>query len=208
VKSAVRANAAEVHRLHSQAAARSTRRRNGMAQFVAMDAKVEVNGETVLSIVDGMGAFSELGRQILKDCGIDKPAPGRWYRQQSWLDAFRLIAESVGPRTLFNIGAKIPQNAIFPPQIDSIDKALAAIDVAYHMNHRGGDIGAYRYLPATARGAMMVCDTPYPCDFDQGIIDAMAQRFKPPKAIARVQHDNHKACRKTGAKACTYHVSW
>jgi len=41
------------------------------------------------------------------------------------LDTFREIADQVGPNTLYQIGVRIPENAAFPPEIDSIEKALA-----------------------------------------------------------------------------------
>jgi hypothetical protein len=180
-----------------------------MAQFIAFEPNVEVNGETVLAIVDGMEAFAGRARQILAQCGIVDAKPGGWYRQQSWLDAFRIIAKTVGPKTLFLIGTRIPENANFPPQIDSIDKALAAIDVAYHMNHRGGEIGTYGYKSTSSNSATMVCKNPYPCDFDRGIIEAMAKRFKPKGSlIVRVSHDDAAGCRKEGGDSCTYRVTW
>ena len=88
-----------------------------MTQFTAFAKGVEVNGETVLSIVDGMGAFKTRAYKILNDSLIFDPQPGLWYRQQHWLDAFKRIADTVGPNTLFSIGKKIPENAQFPPHI-------------------------------------------------------------------------------------------
>lgn len=180
-----------------------------MAQFVAFAPKVEVNGETVLSIVDGMGTFKEKALTILASNGIKAPKPGDWYPQQFWLNAFKTISEQVGANTLFTIGKKIPENAKFPPAIDAIEKALGAIDMAYHMNHRGGEIGNYGYSADGPKGAKMVCKNPYPCEFDRGIIEAMATRFKPKGSIVvRVKHDDSAPCRKKGADACTYLVSW
>jgi hypothetical protein len=179
-----------------------------MAQFKAFSDGVEVNGETVLSIVDGMGAMKFMAMKILKEAGIIDPKPGQWYRQQAWLDAFRKISESVGANTLSQIGQKIPENAQFPPQIDTIEKALAAIDVAYHMNHRGGEIGRYEYSSDGPNKATLVCTNPYPCNFDRGIILAMARRFGPKGSSPRVVHDDAKSCRVKGDESCTYHVSW
>lgn len=194
-----------------------------MAQFVAFNSEVDVNGETVLAIVDGMGSFKERAFSILKESGIDKPKPGAWYRQQFWLDAFKKISDAIGAYTLFNIGKKIPENANFPPEIDNIEKALSGIDIAYHMNHSIGKeamfnpangvmkegIGHYGYEKKDDRTVIMMCNNPYPCDFDRGIIESMANKFKPQGvSMIIVSHDDTKPCRKKGADSCTYIVKW
>ena len=92
-----------------------------MGQFKAYSANVEVNGETVLSIVDGMGSMKTMAIGILEKNGIKEPKPGQWFKQQAWLDAFKQISDSVGPNTLSQIGQKIPENAQFPPVIDTIE---------------------------------------------------------------------------------------
>ena len=181
-----------------------------MAQFKALDPNVEVTAESVRAVIDGMGAFKETATKILAAHGISNVNPGTWHKQQAWLDAFKSISEQVGSHTLFNIGLKIPENAHFPPEIDSLGKALSAIDVAYHMNHRNGEIGHFQFQRTGERSVAMVCDNPYPCDFDRGIITAFCNRF-PPKgslAKAKVTHDDSKPCRKKGADTCTYLVTW
>jgi hypothetical protein len=112
-----------------------------MAQFQAFAPSVQVNGETVLSIVDGMGAFRSKAEKILYENGIADPKNGGWSSQQAWLDAFKDISQMLGAHTLFAVGKSIPQNAKFPPAIKTITAALSSIDTAYHMNHRGGAIG-------------------------------------------------------------------
>ncbi|HLA83665.1 MAG TPA: hypothetical protein VJL29_02640 [Thermoguttaceae bacterium] len=194
-----------------------------MAQFVAFKPNVEVNGETVFAVVDGMGLFKSRALQILAQNGIVDPKPGRWYSQQAWLDSFRVISETIGSLTLCAIGRKIPENANFPTDIDSIETALASIDVAYHMNHRlvgkclfdprtgkmSEGIGHYRYDKMGNKKVRMTCNNPYPCEFDRGIIEAMAQRFKPAGCLfVSVKHDDDASCRKKGADSCTYHVEW
>lgn len=179
-----------------------------MAQFKAISDKVEVNGETVLSVVNGVGAFKRQALEILTKSGINNPQPGQWYSQQAWLDAFREISEKIGPKSLFSIGKAIPANAKFPPDIDNIQKALASIDIAYHMNHKGGEIGHYQVVKTESNKAVMVCNNPYPCDFDMGIIEAMAEKFKPEDSIMTfVEHDGQN-CRKKGADSCSYIITW
>lgn len=191
--------------------------------FVAFDKKAEVNGETVLSIVSGMEMFKKEALEILKKNGIDDPKPGQWYSQQAWLDAFKTISEKLGISTLFLIGKKIPENAQWPKEIDAIQKALPSIDVAYHMNHKIGNeplfnpqtgamkegIGHYGFELTGPKSAKMVCNNPYPCDFDRGIIEAVAQKFKPADSIGiSVKHDDSQPCRKKGKDSCTYLVTW
>ncbi|MEN8904960.1 MAG: hypothetical protein ABF289_03275 [Clostridiales bacterium] len=179
-----------------------------MAQFVALKTGVEVNGETVLSIVNGVGIFKKQALEILKRNGIENPKAGEWHSQQSWLNAFKEISEKIGSKSLFSIGKAIPENANFPPNIDTIQKALTSIDMAYHMNHRNGDIGNYKFVEVNENEAKIICDNPYPCDFDRGIIESMAKKFKPEDSIMTfVEHENG-SCRKNGEDSCTYIITW
>jgi hypothetical protein len=158
---------------------------------------------------------------ILVSKGINDPQRDEWYLQQAWLDAFKVIAEKIGPYTLFNIGTKIPENAKWPPHVDTIEKALASIDVAYHMNHKINNdvlfnpntgemkegIGHYGFQKLKDRKVSMVCDNPYPCDFDKGIITNTVKIFgKDDSRYPHVDHDD--LCRKNGDNACNYIVSW
>jgi len=168
-----------------------------------------VKGEVVLSVVAGMGRYAAQAIEILAGCGIVDLKVGQWYSQDALLRALEQIARTIGSRTLFIIGTTIPEQASFPPDIDSIEKALAAIDVAYHMNHRNGAIGSYSFKTVSERNGVMVCRNPYHCRFDQGLIEATAKRFKPAdSAMVFVQHDKEAPCRQTGADSCTYRISW
>ena len=63
---------------------------------------------------------------------------------------------------LVSIGMKIPETAVFPPGIDSIESGLNSIDVAYHMNYRGGEIGVYQATTVSERQIDVLCRNPYP----------------------------------------------
>lgn len=179
-----------------------------MAPFKAHSPKVEVNGETVLSVVEGMGVFKHRALKMLEAEGIKNPAPGSWYLQQSWLNTFKKISELIGQGALLQIGRKIPESANFPPEINDIHKALAAIDVAYHMNHRGGEIGNYKYEKLGPTSAKITCDNPYPCAFDKGIIQAMSEKFKPEGSAVIIEHAENQPCKNNGGDSCAYIIKW
>ncbi|HTJ50370.1 MAG TPA: hypothetical protein VL443_13010 [Cyclobacteriaceae bacterium] len=182
-----------------------------MAQFIPFQEGVEVNGQTVLAIVNALEAGKVTRFKILSKHGIVDPQPLDWYSQKLWLDAFREISETFGVHTLFAIGEAIPQNAIFPPEINDLKKALESIDIAYHLNHRGGEIGHYTLtsFEENKKLAIMVCNNPYPSEFDRGIITTMVKKFVPRGSlIYDVQLDRTKETRLDGAESCTYIITW
>lgn len=192
-----------------------------MAQFRASHPDIEVNGQTVLSIVNGLGEMKSMGIRILKRNNIHDPKPDNWYSHQDWLNAFKYFSEKVGPNTLFLIGNSIPENADFPPDINCVEKALSSLNIAYHMNHRlNGEllfdqetgqikdgIGNYHYKNINENSAELICDNPYPCDFDMGIIDAVVKKFKYVGSFPKLVH-SEGSCRKNGDDSCSYVASW
>jgi len=156
-----------------------------MKKFEASSDLVRVNGETILSFVKAVPASEDSRKEILKKYGINDPQPGQWYSQQAWLNAFKEISEKVGVITLKLIGKAIPKNAKFPPQIKETKEAFEMLDKAYKMNHKGGFIGEYKFLSfdAKKREIKMEINTPYPEDFDAGIMLGLFEKFKPKDAF-------------------------
>ena len=165
---------------------------------------VEVNGQTIQSFLKAADSHRDTIVRILAENQIPDPKPGLWYPQHAWLSAFRTIAEKIGPEALYAIGRKIPESADWPAHIDSLEKALDSIDIAYHMNHRGGAIGHYLFEKKAERMGIMICNEPYPCDFDRGIIEAVASKFT---TKFQLTHQG-ETCRKKGDACCVYQLSW
>jgi len=182
-----------------------------MAQFKAFAPNVQVLGQTILSIVTAVPSGQEERKQILAKNGIASIQTDKWYSQEAYLNAFKEIADSIGPSTLFAIGKAVPENAKFPPQIDSLEKALNAVDMAYKMNHKGGDIGFYKVtsFDDKQRTATVECKNPYPSEFDRGLFTTMLRRFKPVNSIKYdVVLDTTKPTRIAGADSCTFKIIW
>jgi hypothetical protein len=197
-------------------------------QYRAFEPGIEVNGQTVNAIVDGFRFLKEFPSRILLEEGIGRPGarglvdiePDAWYSQEAWLRAFERIDREMGRPNLFAIGLKIPENAKFPPTITDLPGAIASIDVAYHMNHRKHGhmmfdpstgtmtegIGHYGFEPVAGKSMIVSrCQNPYPCNFDRGILTAMARRFE---RTAVVTHVDQEPCRERGGESCTYHITW
>jgi hypothetical protein len=189
---------------------------------------ITATGSSVFAIVEAVKAFSVLVNVLLEvmkvqtrdATGALTVDPNAWYPIEDTLLAHKKVDSLLGGRGLEKVGSFIPQHAVFPPDIDNIHSALRSIDIAYHMNHRKD--GEPMFNPATGallegighygfklvegkREIVMVCDNPYPCRFDLGIIKGMAHRFEP---RATVTHDTSTACRQKGAATCTYVVTW
>lgn len=197
-------------------------------QFRPFEAGIEVSGDSLGAIVDGFKNYPTVAMKYLSKFGLVKSEPDKapvidrqgWYPLDKWLLAYEGIANEIGYNSLYTIGRKIPENAQFPPHINDIYSAVGSIDVAYHLNHRKNGsvmfdmqtgmmlegIGHYKSEPVSGENRIIcVCENPYPCDFDRGIVSAMAARFEPG---SKTVHDNDAPCRKKGADSCTYIVWW
>lgn len=190
---------------------------------------IEVLGQSLQAIVAGFQEANTLAGRILLKEGIGRAGPdGKvkvepevWYPIKNALRAFREVGELVGEIMQYEIGLKVPENAPFPPAIVDADSALRLADIAYHMNHRKdgkvlfdsvtgqlieGGIGHYAYqrTPGKKEG-LMICDNPYPCPFDHGLIAALTRRVQ---SGVWVFHADAKQCRKNGADRCIYSIKW
>lgn len=193
-----------------------------MAQFIAFNQDVEVNTQTILSVVNSMKLGQNRRLDILLKSGID-PEKEDWFKQQKWLNSFKVIGETLGQMNLFLIGKAVIDNAKFPV-INDLEEGLRGIDVAFHMNHRlNGQvmfdpvngkmlegIGHYDLVDFDAqnRKATMVCTNSYPSKFDEGIITQMVRKFKPKYALEKIELDLTKESRLDGAESCTFLISW
>ena len=189
---------------------------------------IEVFGGFVDSVVEAFKLFPSVALKRLANSGIGTTnSRGEiiidrqgWYPLEKWLAAYDDIANTVGPRAIFQIGQQIPKNAVLPPTVTDIHSSIVAVDIGYHMNHRKNGrimfdpatglktkgLGSYGYRPVpNERRIISICENPYPCDFDRGVLGAFATRFE---RLARVQHDDRAPCRKNGAESCTYVIAW
>ena len=180
-----------------------------MTELTTTASGTEVSGETVLAMTKGMRGVRKRYRHLLAEHGLDDPKPDRWYSRDELLDVFETLSANVGPFAISDMGARVADDAKFPAEIDSVEKALTQLDAFYRWGHRGAKAGSYIFEKTGEDSGTMVCRTPYPCDFDRGLIEAIAQRFRPKGSWnVTAKHEDGAACRKRGGDSCTYIVQW
>lgn len=165
-----------------------------------------VSGGNILSMLAAMGPFRRRGEQILADHGIQGVEPEGWYPLAAYVGALDTIGEKMGPNTLYQIGRQIPNHVVLPPGIDDFPKVLASFGMAFDMNHRGGPPAGTTITfqqQSDTRGDI-VTGTPYPCDFDRGVITGFFQKLL--ASAVTVQRREDAPCKAHGGETCTYHV--
>jgi hypothetical protein len=171
----------------------------------------EVWGGTVIGIVQGMEAagYPEMKlRDLLRICNLPVIEVDGWYALNRFLLFLKEAEAAFGADALRAGGRAIPTSAKFPPDLDSLTRGLQMLDVAYQVNHRKGAIGRYRCTELTDGRAVMICENPYPCALDQGIVERLIAEFVPSGLQGTVTHVAGKPCRCQGGRACHLEVRW
>jgi hypothetical protein len=179
-----------------------------MVQYKAFHPAVESKGSAIIATLEGLDP--KIIRPVLVEFGLsDGIQTGVWYPQQIWLNVLKAIDERQlgGDLDLVAIGTRIPYTADWPPEVHTLEDALFSIDIAYHMNHRNGDVGHYHAEKSDENEITMTCDNPFPCYFDYGIIYGTAQKFLPSSKTFTVVHGEN-SCRRRGDEACLYYVNY
>lgn len=188
--------------------------------------KYQVIGANLQNILAGFGSFTLIASKFLLEEGIGTPddsmmvkfEPDKWYPLDRFLRVFDRIHAEFGNFTLRQVGLHVPKNAQFPPHVTDIMGIFTIMDAGYYLNHgingqsmfnpatgeMKDGLGHYRATPSGQNRISVEASNPYPCPFDEGLVTALAQRFKP---TATVVHDK-ATCRSRGGDSCTYHVSW
>lgn len=195
----------------------------------AISPDIEVRANSILNVWESFGALQTVGMRYLQAhvpaLNLTKTTASvaiqslDWYPASNFLSAIHAMQAEIGLNATFELGMRISKRARFPP-VQGIHEAMRMIDVAYHMNHRCNGvemfdpitqtmqegIGHYgcRYVAGEQR-IVSVCDNPYPCQMDLGLITAMARMFE---KQAYVTHDDDAPCRQQGGASCTFTIVW
>jgi len=145
-------------------------------EFVSPDPEALVRAANVRATLDAFQLRPSLGQKLIAkhQLQLEDLSPDKFILVQRWLDALREIQETVGPNLVHRCGMAIMQNALFPPQFDTLDAMFANMDAIYYVNHRG-NVGHYHTRRRNEGVWEIRCETPYPRQFERGVVEGVSR---------------------------------
>ncbi len=169
----------------------------------------EVRGEALDAVVTAVSALAPATRMrvqtILADGDALHVSTGEWYPLADYLDTLDDIESAVGSSVLHRIGMQLPLST--DSEVDSQDPqaVLRDLDEAYASVHRGQRAGGFEFRRVDVERGIVRSTTPYPDEFDRGILDAAFAGRNATDFYARVTPSTG-----FGLPACDteYEISW
>jgi hypothetical protein len=173
--------------------------------FIASATENKTLGASIRPVFDAMG---DEVRDVVIDHHLASLDPKTWYPQQEYLDVFNDIYERDFNvmHNMVAIGMRVLESATFPPGVNTLEEALGSLDAYYHLNNKDKTGG----WDVTIKGKQATCvsTTPFPADFEYGLIYALVRRFLPKKHTFTVTYDGSDLIHKGIDAPCTYQVVW
>ena len=166
---------------------------------------VKINGKAIEPILKAF-MNEQLAKSIIEqglettDFDVNKKYPA-----ENYIKSLNIIEERMGAAVLKKVGKLMMESAKWPPNVTDLESGLQSIDAAYRMNHfpnTPAKIGSYVYSKIKEGEYEILCDNPYPCGLDLGIITGVATAF------SKKAYVSHKAgtCRNKGENKCIYTI--
>lgn len=178
-----------------------------MDRHISISTGIDVLGQAILAVVNSVQSGRETMLTFLRKNGIGDLLPDRWYSLDNYLMAYGELAQNMGNGIFYVMGLVTVEN-LFPEKIKSLDKGLQKIDDLYRTNHQGRGIGYYKLVEFdyADKSAIMKCNTPYPVEFNNGLLTAVLKKLQPrstSKCVAMLGHDHGAPL-----SAVNYLITW
>jgi len=146
-----------------------------LMEFHCSDPNAMVRAANVRATLDAFKLVPGLGRRIVEkhDLRISDMRPDNFIHVQNWLNALQDIQNVVGPAKLRDVGRNVVASADIPLGQDT-ELILMSLDGIYYHNHRG-DVGHYISTRLEDGTIEVRCETPYPRNFEWGLIEGFCR---------------------------------
>jgi hypothetical protein len=114
--------------------------------------------------------------------------------------AFYLVEKRIGPTCVRQAGERIYSTMPWPPSVKSLADALRFTEVAYFESHLRAPhevVGCWRVDSEQPGRIVLIDDTPYPCNVNEGVIAGICRAFAKQKPLYSIA-DPDKAKRSGG----------
>lgn len=169
----------------------------------------EVRGDALDAIVTAVSALAPATRMrvqtILADEDVLHVSAGEWYPLATYIDTLDAIEDAVGSTVLHRIGMQLPVTTDGDHDASNPRAVLQELDAIYASVHRGENAGGFEFRQLDASSGVVRSTTPYPDEFDRGILDAAFAGRNATDVYARVTPSTG-----FGLPACDteYEISW
>lgn len=144
--------------------------------YAAFDPKCQVKGSAMTGFLENIRRESIL--PYLEKHGLTDIDPEAWYPHQPFLDLMTDLAHNREAMfDLVAVGMRMAENAPFPPEVDSIEKALLGFSEAHYVVYRGGDSGIVTAEKLSDRHIRLAFRTPQTDESGYGVTYGVARRF-------------------------------
>lgn len=172
------------------------------------DATAEFVGAAVFPSIFARPTFVRKNLlNIFAEEGIIDPQVMGWYSTQKLANFYQKVLKQYGPNTLFDLGKAVPETAVLPDGLDTLEKLLAALPMTYDMNHRNGYVGFLKIVSHDVEEKKIIVQsyTPYASDFTRGFLTAFIRMFR---VGVRTTRDDEKSSEGEGYEDNWYTITY
>lgn len=173
--------------------------------------ETEIVGQAILAVFESIqyNEFKPVVDKVLAQYGVKTISPDTWYPLQMLLDIYTAMTNMGNTITNFvSIGMQVINTSPFPPEVDSIFKAIEMLNFVYDINVRNFDEQDKYEINILSNQHIRVVDhSPFPHDLVYGYFYAIAQRFRPsgthPNVVRTYLNETHR-----NDDGAVYDITW
>jgi len=146
------------------------------AAFIEAYPNAEIRGGMIVAIQQALGAAAA---PYFARAGFVDVSPNGWYSLTNYLQVLYEIFEHE-PNVMQNmvsLGMSTAEHAILPPEIDTLEKGLKALEMGWSMNTRSAKPAIWSVQPIDDHNFICVNTSPFPIDQEYGVVYGFARRF-------------------------------
>jgi len=150
--------------------------------------RMQVNGAYMMGVIDSLEEVHV--RPFREKHGLTEIDPQQWYPAQQIVDFYADIEKNGNMFDLIAIGMKAVEHVEYPPQVDTLEKALGMATEMHKGGWRDGNPGELLVEFIGDRHVRLTFeDLPLPIDLVYGLCYGTIKRFAPSGSIITVRRE-------------------